>query len=179
MNTWFALTSYRRATTETEVPGAKDAATISRFNASGHRLLVRPPFVPIINFVDTSTSRAASDQRQDSRGRAALPRRCSAEGYEGKTVESDETFVGGKAKNAHKNKPIPKKHAVVALVERSGQVRAKHVADVTAKTLRAVIAKHVDPKSTMNTDDALACYHKSKEFAKHVAVNHSKGEYVS
>ena len=100
-------------------------------------------------------------------------------GGEGKTVESDETFVGGKAKNVHKGKPVPKKHAVVALVERDGQVRAKHVADVTAKTLRAVIAKHVDPKSTMNTDDALAYYHMSKEFAAHVAVNHSKGEYVT
>ncbi len=100
-------------------------------------------------------------------------------GGEGKTVESDETFVGGKAKNVHKGKSIPKKHAVVELVERDGQVRAKHVADVTAKTLRAVIAKHVDPKSTMNTDDALAYYHMSKEFAAHVAVNHSKGEYVS
>ena len=63
MNTWFALTSYRRATTDTDEPGANEAATISRFNASGHRLLVRrPPFVPISKFVDTSTSRAVSDQ---------------------------------------------------------------------------------------------------------------------
>jgi transposase-like protein len=100
-------------------------------------------------------------------------------GGSGKTVESDETFVGGKAKNAHKNKPTPKKHAVHALVERGGKARAKHVADVTAKTLRSTIAKHVDPKSTMNTDDALAYYFMSAEFAAHVAVNHSKGEYVS
>ena len=100
-------------------------------------------------------------------------------GGEGKIVESDETFVGGKAKNAHKNKPIPKKHAVQALVERDGKVRAAHVTDVTAKTLRAAIAKHVDPKSTMNTDDALAYYHMSKEFAAHGVVNHSAGEYVS
>jgi transposase-like protein len=28
-------------------------------------------------------------------------------GGEGKVLESDQTFVGGKAKNAHKNKPIP------------------------------------------------------------------------
>ena len=55
-------------------------------------------------------------------------------GGEGKILESDETFVGGKAKNAHKNKPIPKKHAVHALVERNGEVRAKNIANVTAKT---------------------------------------------
>ena len=29
-------------------------------------------------------------------------------GGPGKVLESDETFVGGKAKNAHKNKPIPR-----------------------------------------------------------------------
>lgn len=100
-------------------------------------------------------------------------------GGEGKTVESDETFVGGKAKNAHKNKPIPKKHAVHALVERDGEARVTHVPDVTAKTLRKAIAKHVDPKSTMNTDEALAYYFMSREFAAHGAVNHSAGEYVS
>ena len=33
-------------------------------------------------------------------------------GGEGKVLESDETFVGGKAKSAHKSKPIPRKHAV-------------------------------------------------------------------
>ncbi len=100
-------------------------------------------------------------------------------GGHGKVVESDETFVGGKAKNVHKNKPIPKKHAVHALVERGGEVRAKHVPDVSAKTLREAIAKNVDPTSTMNTDDALAYYHMSREFAAHGVVNHSRGEYVS
>lgn len=100
-------------------------------------------------------------------------------GGEGKTVESDETFVGGKKKNVHKGKPEPKKHAVHALVERGGQIRASHVPDVSAKTLRKAIKKHVAKGTTMNTDDALAYYHMSKEFAAHGVVNHSKDEYVS
>jgi transposase-like protein len=100
-------------------------------------------------------------------------------GGEGKTVESDETFVGGKKKNVHRGKPEPKKHAVHALVERGGEMRATHIPDVTAKTLRKAIAKHVAKGSTMNTDDALAYYHMSKEFAAHGVVNHSKDEYVS
>lgn len=58
-------------------------------------------------------------------------------------------------------------------------MRATHVADVSAKTLRKAIAKHVAKGSTMNTDDALAYYHMSKEFAAHSVVNHSKDEYVS
>jgi transposase-like protein len=100
-------------------------------------------------------------------------------GGSGKVVESDETFVGGKKKNVHKGKPEPKKHAVHALVERGGHIRATHLADVTAKTLRKVIAKHVAKGTTMNTDEALAYYHMSKEFAAHGTVNHSAGEYVS
>lgn len=58
LKTWSAFTSYCRATVDTEAPGANDAATISRFNASGQRLYARAaPFVPIIRFVDTSTPR--------------------------------------------------------------------------------------------------------------------------
>ena len=68
-------------------------------------------------------------------------------GGEGKIIESDETFVGGKKKNVHKGKPEPKKHAVHALVERGGEVRAKHVADVTAKTLRKTIVTQANRKS--------------------------------
>ena len=100
-------------------------------------------------------------------------------GGKGKTVESDETFVGGKKKNVHRGKPEPKKHAVHALVERGGNVRATHVPDVSAKTLRAAIAKHVAKGTTMNTDDALAYYWMSDEFAAHGVVNHSRDEYVS
>jgi hypothetical protein len=46
----------RRATTETETPGANDAARISRFSASGHGRLCRRPVavVPTTDFVDTS-----------------------------------------------------------------------------------------------------------------------------
>ncbi|MCL4768632.1 MAG: IS1595 family transposase [Hyphomicrobiaceae bacterium] len=114
--------------------------------------------------------------------RAAMtpdPSTASPIGGAGKVVESDETFIGGKAKNVHRGKPTPKKHPVQALVERGGQVRAQHIADVTAKTLRRTIAKHVAKGTTMNTDDALAYYHMSKEFAAHGVVNHSKDEYVS
>ena len=51
-------------------------------------------------------------------------------------VESDETYVGGKAKNVHNGKPEPKKHAIVTLVERDGEVHAKHVPNVTAANVR-------------------------------------------
>lgn len=101
-------------------------------------------------------------------------------GGEGKTIESDETFVGGKKKNVHKGKPEPRKHAVHVLVERGGQARAVHVADVTARTLAKNLKKLADRQSTLNTDEALAYHWMGKKlFAKHEAVNHSQDEYVS
>ena len=100
-------------------------------------------------------------------------------GGEGETIEADETFVGGKKKNVHRGKPEPKKHPVVALVERGGKARAKHVADVTAKTVRDVLVTSASRKSTLNTDDALIYYWLGREFAKHGSVNHSAGEYTS
>lgn len=99
-------------------------------------------------------------------------------GGEGKVVESDETFVGGKKKNVHNGKPEPKKRPVVALVERGGKLRARHIPDVSAKTIRGVLKKHVSPKTHLMTDDSLVYYYVGRDFAKHDAVNHSKDEYV-
>ena len=53
-------------------------------------------------------------------------------------VEADETYVGGKQRNRATRTVKPKK-AVVALVERDGQVRSFHVANVNAKTLRPLL----------------------------------------
>lgn len=99
-------------------------------------------------------------------------------GGSGKTIEADETFVGGKAKNVHRGKPIPPKRPVVALVERGGEVRAKHVADVTAKTVREVLVTQASRKSHLKTDDSLTYYWLGREFASHESVNHSADEYV-
>lgn len=98
-------------------------------------------------------------------------------GGKGKVIESDETFVGGKAKNVHKGKPTPKKHAVHALVERGGKMRAVHVADVTAKTLRKNLVTMTSRKSELHTDESLTYYWMGKEFAGHKTVNHSLDEY--
>ena len=99
-------------------------------------------------------------------------------GGEGKIVESDETYVGGKGSTAHKSKPIPKKHAVIALVERDGEVRAKHVPSVSIKTLREALTKNADRKSHLMTDDSPASRPTRTMFEKHGVVVHSKGEYV-
>ena len=94
-----------------------------------------------------------------------------------KVVEADETFVGGKARNRAYRAPNPKK-AVVALVEREGQVRSFHVASVTAKQLRGLIVTNVDRASHLMTDESMVYTRVGREFAGHSTVIHSANEYV-
>src|SRR3954470_2022704 len=70
-------------------------------------------------------------------------------GGQNKVVEIDETFVGGKA--ANRKNHVPKKAAVLALVERDGKVRSFPVANVTAKTLRPIIVTYVNRASYIMT----------------------------
>jgi transposase-like protein len=97
-------------------------------------------------------------------------------GGEGKTVEVDETYVGGKAKNRAHGEPAPKK-AVVSLIERDGRARSFHVATVTAKTVREIIATNVSRKSTLMSDEANFYTRAGAEFAAHHAVDHTRKEY--
>lgn len=102
----------------------------------------------------------------------------SSIGGENKVVEVDETYVGGKAKNAHKSKPIPKKHAVVALIERDGEVRARHVPNVDSKNLRDMLVTKASRKSYLMSDDSRVYDSVGKEFSGHASVNHSADEYA-
>ena len=99
-------------------------------------------------------------------------------GGEGKFVEADETYVGGKAKNRAYAKTLPAHEAVMSLVERGGKVRSRHVADVTAKTLKPIIAEAIAKDSHFRTDQAPVYTEIGTGFASHETVNHSIKEYV-
>jgi transposase-like protein len=95
-----------------------------------------------------------------------------------KAVEVDEAFIGGKGENRAYAKKDPKKHAVLALVERDGMARSFHVANVTAKTLRPIIVKTASRQSFLMTDEMYSYIKLGREFAGHGTVAHSLKEYV-
>ncbi|HVM77887.1 MAG TPA: IS1595 family transposase [Stellaceae bacterium] len=104
-------------------------------------------------------------------------------GGEGKTVEADETFVGGKDRNKHVQKKSgqgnhPAKEPVFSLVERQGSVRSFHLFAVNARNLREVLVSQVDRKTYLMTDAYTGYKIVGREFAKHEAVSHEAGEYV-
>jgi transposase-like protein len=87
-------------------------------------------------------------------------------GVEGKVVEADETYVGGKARNKAYGPP-PRKMAVFTLVERSGGARSKHIANVTAEMVRPIIVAAASRKSHFRTDESGIYWKVGEEFKTH------------
>jgi hypothetical protein len=104
-----------------------------------------------------------------------------AMGGQGGTVQMDETYTGNTSKRAKGyEKGLKAKRAVVGLVDPTkGHVRAFHVKDVNAATVRDILVKHADRKSTLVTDEALIYRKVGREFARHERVFHRHGWYVN
>ena len=108
-----------------------------------------------------------------------------ASGKLGGEVEADETFIGGKARNMHKNKRERRitgtggkdKTAVMGLLKRGGNVRTKVISSRKKKELHAEVKKHVEVGAALYTDALMSYRGLEKEFV-HQVVDHAV-EYVN
>jgi transposase-like protein len=110
-------------------------------------------------------------------------------GGEGQTVEADETYFGQQENpqlpayrkgQAYKRKgrgPAGKR-AVIALVERGGEVRSFHPAIADGMTVNAIVRKNIARETRLLTDESKYYTNVGKEFSAHETVKHSAGEYV-
>jgi transposase-like protein len=98
-------------------------------------------------------------------------------------VEVDETFIGGLARNMHKNKrdKVSKtgfigKVAVMGLLERHGEVRTVIVGDTTRATMQPKVREYVEQGSNVYSDAHSAYTGLDNEYI-HAVINHGE-EYV-
>jgi hypothetical protein len=109
-------------------------------------------------------------------------------GGEGKTVEADETYFGKQQrprKSKRRKSPYLKggggpygKRAIMALVERGGDVRTFHVAVANLKTVDRVMRRNIAKESRIHTDESNLYNLARDRFAGHETVKHSALEYV-
>jgi hypothetical protein len=112
-------------------------------------------------------------------------------GGEGKIVEADETYYGyvPEAKRPVRTtsgrkfikggRPGPSgKRAIIALVERGGDVRTFHVASADKVTVNAIVAGNILKESRLHTDESRLYADAKSMFAKHEHVRHAAKEWA-
>jgi transposase-like protein len=101
-------------------------------------------------------------------------------GGEDREVEIDETMIGGKARNMHKDRKMRVqkmgrntggKAIVMGMLERGKQVRAVVVADRTKATMQPIIRENVETGSMVMSDEWAGNYRMDDEYI-HGVVNH-------
>ena len=105
----------------------------------------------------------------------------------GEPVEVDETYIGGKARNMHKDRKAKLmqgrrggsvgKAIVLGVLERHGEVRAKVIDNTTNPEIRQHVKENVEFGSRIHSDEAAEKWGMDQHYI-HEMVNHAADEYV-
>src|SRR5437667_9477057 len=95
-------------------------------------------------------------------------------------IEADETFIGGKARNMHKDQRAKKitgtggkgKTAVMGILERGGKIRTTVVPNRKKHALQAEVRKHVEAGAALYSDALLSYNGLASDYA-HKVVDHA------
>ncbi len=101
-------------------------------------------------------------------------------GGEGKEIEVDESFIGGKSRNMHVSQRRRRitgtggkdKTAVMGILEREGKIRTIVVENRRKATLQAEVKQHVEAGSALYTDELLSYEGLAGQYA-HKVINHA------
>jgi transposase-like protein len=110
-------------------------------------------------------------------------------GGEGKVVEADETYFGNIPEaqlpkfradgRRFKGRTGPgHKRAIIALVERGGEVRSFHVPSAHLGTVTEIVKANIARETRLHTDESNLYHRVGKDFAAHETVNHAAKEYA-
>jgi transposase-like protein len=165
----------------------------------GTKISIRTWLLVIFEFVASKNSVAAweisrkyeitneSAWHMLHRIREAMKREPVAGLFPAGALVADETWIGGKPSNRHRDDPreLPRKasshdrQAVLALVHKeSREVRSMTVANVRGVTLREKILENANPETTwLETDSSTAYTKLGQEMMDHATVDHAAGQY--
>jgi transposase-like protein len=102
-------------------------------------------------------------------------------GGKGKTVEVDETYIGGLSRNMHANKraqkitahgPSKDKSIVMGILERGEKVRTMVVADTKRRTLQGIVREHTKPGTDLMSDASPSYVGLQKDY-EHQVIDHA------
>ncbi len=105
-------------------------------------------------------------------------------------VEADETYYGPteQPKKLKRPRAVPytkggrtgpaNKRAIVALVERGGNLRSFHVPTADKETVNKIVTENIAKEARLFTDESRLYFGADQHFADHQTVKHSIGEYV-
>ena len=95
-------------------------------------------------------------------------------GGEGKIVEIDETYIGGRTSGTGVQAGRDNKVAVIGIVERGGRVHMQTIKDVKKNSIKPVLDAKLSPETEKVVTDGAAMYHFLIPAEKHQSGNHKE-----